>query len=173
MVMLHIYYGNGKGKTTAAIGLAVRACGAGMKTAIFQFLKNGSSSEISVLKSIENIDVVCCKKFTKFTFLMNDKELSDVTEEHNEMLRRAEKMLANDEVQLIVLDEFLDAYNKKLIDTELADSFIDNMISKCEVVMTGRAPTDKLIEAADYLTEMKAVKHPYNNGISARKGIEY
>lgn len=171
--MLHIYYGNGKGKTTAAIGLAVRASGACLKTAIFQFLKNGSSSEISVLKNIENIDVICCEKCSKFTFLMNDKELSAVTEEHNEMLRRAKKILIDGDVQLIVLDEFLDAYNKKLVDTELADKIIDNMISKCEVVMTGRAPSDKLIEAADYLTEMKAVKHPYNKGISARKGIEY
>lgn len=171
--MLHIYYGNGKGKTTAAVGLAVRASGAGLKTGFFQFLKNGSSSEIAVLKSIVNIDVICCDKCTKFTYSMNEQELNDVTLQHTEMLKKAAVLLTNNDVDLLVLDEFLDACNKKLIDTEFADYFIENVISKGEVVMTGRAPTDKLKEAADYLTEMKAIKHPYNNGVSARKGIEY
>ena len=72
--MLHIYYGNGKGKTTAAVGLTVRAVGSGMKVAFFQFLKNGSSSEISVLEELENVTVICCEECQKFTFAMNDLE---------------------------------------------------------------------------------------------------
>ena len=71
--MIHIYHGNGKGKTTAAVGLAVRAFGAGMRTAVFQFLKNGTSSEIKVLQSL-GIETVCCEECTKFTFRMNDEE---------------------------------------------------------------------------------------------------
>ena len=147
--MLHIYYGNGKGKTTAAVGLTVRAVGSGMKVAFFQFLKNGSSSEISIL------------------------EKNEVTLCHNEMLRKAAELLRSNSVQLVVLDEFIDAYNKKLIDTELADDFINNDLSNGEIVMTGRNPSDKLKKRADYLTEMNAVKHPFDNGITARKGIEY
>ena len=171
--MLHIYYGNGKGKTTAAVGLTVRASGAGMKTAFFQFLKNGCSSEISVLKQIDNIEVFCCEKCRKFTFEMNEHELKDVILEHNTMLKKAADLISNESIQLLILDEFLDAYNKKLIDIDLADNLIDSLDDKVEVVMTGRVPSDKLIEAADYLTEMKAVKHPYSKGIQARKGIEY
>ena len=171
--MLHIYYGNGKGKTTAAVGLIVRASGAGMKTAFFQFLKNGSSSEISVLKLIDNIEVYCCEKCKKFTFEMNEHELNDVISEHNTMLNKAANLIKNDDIQLLVLDEFLDVYNKKLIDIDQADDFINSLPSKVEVVMTGRIPSDKLRETADYLTEMKAVKHPYAKGTQARKGIEY
>lgn len=171
--MLHIYCGNGKGKTTAAVGLSVRASGAGMKTAFFQFLKNGTSSEINVLNNTDNIKVFVCDKCNKFTFAMNEQELKDVSHQHTVMLKRAAELLSKGEVKLLILDEFLDAYNKKLIDIEYADYFIDNVISKGEVVMTGRAPTEKLKAAADYITEMTAVKHPYTKGVSARKGIEY
>ena len=129
--MLHIYYGNGKGKTTAAVGLTVRAVGSGMKVAFFQFLKNGSSSEISILEELENVTVICCEECQKFTFAMNDLEKNEVTLCHNEMLRKAAEL------------------------------------------MTGRNPSDKLKKRADYLTEMNAVKHPFDNGITARKGIEY
>lgn len=171
--MLHIYYGNGKGKTTAAVGLTVRACGAGMKAAFFQFLKNGSSSEISVLRSLENIEVICCEKCNKFTFEMNDAEKNSVTLYHTEMLKKAADMLKTESAHLIVLDEFIDAYNKKLIDTEFADDFIKSCSDKCEIVMTGRMPADELKKQAAYLTEMTAVKHPFEKGINARRGIEY
>ena len=144
-----------------------------MKTAFFQFLKNGSSSEISVLKSLENNTVICCEECKKFTFAMNDIEINEVTIRHTKMLRQAADMLISEQVQLVVLDEFIDAYNKKLIDTELADKFINEIASKGEVVLTGRNPSDKLKKYADYLTEMSAVKHPFDNGITGRKGIEF
>lgn len=171
--MIHIYYGNGKGKTTAAVGLAVRAAGAGLKVGFFQFLKNGTSSEISILEKIENISVSCCKECNKFTFAMNEQEKQAVADSHTAMLRKAMDMIGKNEVQLVVLDEFLDAYNKQLLDTGLADLFICETAHKCEVVMTGREPSDRFKENADYLTEMSAVKHPYEKGITARKGIEY
>lgn len=171
--MLHIYYGNGKGKTTAAVGLSVRACGSGMSAAFFQFLKNGSSSEISVLKAMKNMTVICCEACSRFTFAMSEAEKEQVTEAHTEMLRKADELLTNGSVQLVVLDEFLDAYNKKLIDTELADRFIANAAQKGEVVLTGRAPTDSFKAQADYLTELTALKHPFEKGVTARKGIEF
>ena len=144
-----------------------------LKAAFFQFLKNGSSSEISILRYLKNIEVICCEVCNKFTFQMNDAEKQNVERCHNEMLKKAADMLENKSVQLIVLDEFIDAYNKKLIDTELADVFIKNCADKCEIVMTGRMPTDELKKQAAYLTEMTAVKHPFEKGITARKGIEY
>lgn len=171
--MLHIYYGNGKGKTTAAVGLTVRAIGAGMKTAFFQFLKNGSSSEIDILKELENNTVMCCESCSKFSFQMNDDEKSNVTSEHNNMLIYAKDLIENGSVDLVVLDELLDAYNKKLIDAELADEFINCCSKKAEIIVTGRDPSAEWLNTADYVTEMTSLKHPYNNGINARKGIEY
>lgn len=171
--MLHIYYGNGKGKTTAAVGLTVRANGAGMKTAFFQFLKNGSSSEIDILKKLENNTVVCCGSCSKFSFQMNSDEKNNVMSEHNNMLDHAKELVENGCINLIVLDELLDAYNKELIDRKLADRFIFCCSKKTEIVVTGRDPSEEWLKAADYVTEMTAVKHPYNNGLSARKGIEY
>ncbi|MCR5601822.1 MAG: cob(I)yrinic acid a,c-diamide adenosyltransferase [Ruminococcus sp.] len=171
--MIHIYYGNGKGKTTAAVGLAVRAVGAGMNVGFFQFLKNGNSSEISVLKSLGSIAVMCCEECNKFTFAMNEGEKRAVTHKHTEMLKKASAMIESGDVQLIVLDEFIDAYNKKMIDTDLAERFISDTAKKCEVVMTGREPSEMFRGNADYITEMSAVKHPYEKGITARKGIEY
>ena len=171
--MLHIYYGNGKGKTTAAVGLTIRACGAEMKTAFFQFLKNGTSSEISILEKMPDITVVCCECCNKFTFEMNEAEKLEVTAAHDRMLDRAWKMINNNEVQLIVLDEIIDAYNKNLMDKVKFDAFISEAPAKCEIIITGRNPSDIMIENADYLTEMCAIKHPFDNGITARKGIEY
>lgn len=171
--MLHIYYGNGKGKTTAAVGLTVRAYGAGLKTAFFQFLKNGSSSEIAILRSLKNITIMCCEVCNKFTFKMNETEKCNVAQYHTKMLIKASDMIENANIQLIVLDEFIDAYNKKLIDTELVEEFIKKYSEKCEIVMTGRIPDEELKKQADYLTEMKAVKHPFEKGLNARKGIEY
>jgi cob(I)alamin adenosyltransferase len=171
--VLHIYYGSGKGKTTAAVGLTVRANGSGLKTAFFQFLKNGSSSEIKVLEKLENNTVFCCKECTKFTFQMNSEEKQMVTTVHTDMLKKAMELIETEKAQLVVLDEFLDAYSKKLIDTTLAESFIRSFSDRAEIVITGREPTELFMEAADYVTEMTAVKHPYQRGITARKGIEY
>ena len=171
--MLHIYYGSGKGKTTAAVGLTVRANGSGMKTAFLQFLKNGSSSEINVLKSLNDCFVLCCRECNKFSFQMSDAEKEAVKSAHNAMLNRTEKLINKGEAELLVLDELLDAYNKELIDTELADRFVRTYSKRVEIIITGRAPSAEWLELADYVTEMNAVKHPYNNGITARKGIEY
>ena len=171
--MLHIYYGNGKGKTTAAVGLTLRASGSGMKTAFLQFLKNGSSSEINVLKSLNDCVVLCCRECNKFSFQMSAAEKELIKSAHNSMLRRAEELINKSEAELLVLDELLDAYNKDLIDTVLTDSFINTYCKKVEIIITGRAPSAEWLDIADYVTEMNAVKHPYNNGISARRGIEY
>ena len=89
------------------------------------------------------------------------------------MLRRAEELINKSEAELLVLDELLDAYNKDLIDTVLTDSFINTYCKKVEIIITGRAPSAEWLDIADYVTEMNAVKHPYNNGINARRGIEY
>lgn len=165
--MIHIYHGNGKGKTTAAVGLAVRAVGAGLKVIFVQFLKNGSSSEIKMLK--DNMEVEYCKECSKFTFQMNEEEKALVTEKHNQMIEKAFENGAD----MIILDEFLNAYNKKMIDRNLSEKLISKNKEKTEIVLTGRNPAEIFIEQADYISEITAVRHPYENGITARIGIEY
>ena len=167
--MIHIYHGNGKGKTTASIGLAVRAAGAGLKVIFMQFLKNGSSSEIKILNDIENITVEYCKECNKFTFQMNSYEKNIVTEKSNQMIERAFESNAD----MIILDEFLDAYNKKMVDRSLAERFIFENVENTEIILTGRNPAEIFIEKADYISEITAVRHPYEKGITARIGIEY
>ena len=165
--MLHIYCGNGKGKTTAAIGLAVRYFGAGGKVYFYQFMKNGSSSEINVLRNI-GIYVKACLPCRKFTFKMNDEEKNAVREYHNCMMR---EIMTIKENSLIVADELASAYNKNLIDRNLAENIIT--MNTNEIVITGREPARIFTDNADYISEVNEVKHPYKKGISARKGIEY
>lgn len=172
MGLNHIYCGNGKGKTTAAIGLALRAAGAGMRVYIFQFLKGSDTSELAPLRN-SGITIERCDKDCVFSFQMNDSQKLKVTERHNDMLRSAAKLIESNAADMIILDEFLDAYNLDLLDKTLADSIALKHYDSTELIITGRNPSDDYIAVADYVSEINAVKHPYNNGISARKGIEY
>ena len=168
--MLHIYCGDGKGKTTAAAGLAVRASGAGIKCFFFQFLKNGDSSEIEQMKKL-GIQVRSCTG-ARFTRLMTDEEKKLVTLRHDEMLSEACELVRSGKAGLIVLDELLAAYSLGLADRELTAALLD-MKDSAEIIVTGRGPDDIFLSKADYITHMAAVKHPYTKGIQARKGIEY
>ncbi len=170
--MLHIYTGCGKGKTTAAVGLAVRGAGAGMNVFFMQFLKNGSSSEIKMLRNL-GIDICCVPQCTKFTFNMSSDELSAVKAEHNKMLKEARELMISGTADMIILDEILGAYDKNLLDREIAAELICNAKSECELILTGRNAPELFVEKADYVTIMELKKHPYEKGIAARKGIEY
>lgn len=165
--MIHIYHGNGKGKTTASVGLAIRAAGAGLRVVFVQFLKNGSSSEIKILKNF--VQVEYCQECNKFTFQMNDEEKAVVTEKHNQMIEKAFESGAD----VIILDEFIDAYNKKMVDRKLSEILISENKETAEIILTGRDPAKVFTEQADYISEITAVRHPYKKGVTARKGIEY
>lgn len=164
--ILHIYHGNGKGKTTAATGLAIRAAGAELKVIFIQFLKNGTSSEINILKQINNIEYFCCDECRKFTFQMSDKEKALVTSGNNEIIEKA----FSSDADVIILDEFLDAYNLNMIDSD-SEKYILN--SDREIILTGRNPAEIFLDHADYISEIISVRHPYEKGIKARKGIEF
>ncbi len=171
--MIHIYSGDGKGKTTAATGIAIRAAGAGMLVCFCQFLKNGTSSEIALLRSIDGIKVSCCEECNKFTFEMNDEERSAVLKRHNEMLSEAKNIIEKASADMIVLDEFFGAYNTGLLDRSCAEYLVLNCPENIELVLTGREPAQIFCEAADYHSEIRSIRHPYENGLPARRGIEY
>ena len=171
--MIHIYSGQGKGKTTAAIGLAVRAAGAGLRVCFYQFLKNGSSSEIAVLESLKGITVRCCRNCKKFTSEMNDEEKAAVTAEQNSMLIEIKNIMQDESADVIIMDEFIGAYNKQMMDCVFAEVMLKEFPDSMELIMTGREPSQFLCRLADYHSEIKEVKHPYNSGMRSRRGIEY
>lgn len=169
---IHIYTGDGKGKTTAAVGLAVRFAGNGGKVLFTQFLKDGTSSEIGVLKEIPNIRVRSFTEQLGFSFYMNEEQKKSAAEKYTaylkEIIGTAEKMTNG----LLVFDEALAAYNLDFIDHTLFLNFLKNKPESLEVVLTGRDPAPELVALADYVSEVRKVKHPYDRGIMARWGIE-
>lgn len=173
MGLIHIYCGDGKGKTTAAVGLAVRAAGSGMKVHFVHFLKGSPTSEIAALEKIQNITIRRCDKDYGFTFTMSDEDKAAITACHDRLLAEALGLMESGGADMVILDEFNAAYACGLLDKELADRLVLDKPADIELVLTGRDPQPKFVEAADYVSEILAVKHPYSRGIEARKGIEF
>lgn len=166
--MLHVYFGEGKGKTTAAAGLAVRALGHGQKVLFLQFLKSGTSGELSVLRQA-GAEVFSGKAGTKFVSQMTVEEKRETAHMHNGFLANAKET----EWDLLVLDEACAAANAGVIDEEMLRGIVLENRERKEIVITGRNPRQWMFEAADYITEMKCVRHPYTLGITAREGVEF
>lgn len=170
--LIHIYCGDGKGKTTAAAGLAIRCAGGGGKVFFYQFLKDGTSGEIETLKSINEIFVAKAYPLAKFSFQMNEEEKEAARIFYEKELDDIIEIVSNQEYQLCVLDEVLHAVNLGFISLDKLVTFLKNKPEMLEVVLTGRNPKDELCELADYITEMNKVKHPFDKGIGARRLIE-
>ena len=170
--MIHLYTGEGKGKTTAAIGLAIRHIGAGGSVAFVQFLKSSPSGELLVLDSLPQITVLRNTEKHGFFIQMTDAQKRLVTSSHNENLSKACALIANKSITMLVLDELCAAYTLNLIDRTAVDALLLDH-GPVELILTGRNPDQKLQDAADYITEMNPIRHPYGKGILARKGVEY
>ena len=166
--LVHLYCGDGKGKTTAAMGLALRALGQGMRVVVVQFLKNGTSGELEPLKKL-GAAVYSGQPGAKFTFQMNAEEKAQATQENNARLAEALQQPCD----LLILDEICAARNSGMVDEALAKQAVLERPQHREVVLTGRNPEAWMVEAADYITEMQPRRHPYEQGIPARKGIEF
>ena len=165
--MLHLYWGDGKGKTTAAMGLALRALGHGRRVVIVQFLKDGTSGEIAPLRTA-GATVYACPN-AKFTWLMDENDKAQARAVSADAL---EKALAQP-FDLLVLDEACAACKNDLVEEALLREAAARAEQGAEVVLTGREPAAWMQDAADYSTELRAVKHPYTRGIAAREGVEY
>lgn len=170
--LVHIYEGNGKGKTTAGVGLAVRCAGNGFPVIYSQFLKNGTSGEIGILQQIPNVTVMVEPHSFGFTFRMTPEQKAQAKEAYTALFDRVTAAAVEQKARLLVMDELLDLCNARLIDLPRITTFLKNRPEELEVVMTGRNPKPELVELADYITDMRAVRHPFEQGIPARKGIE-
>ncbi len=166
--LLHLYYGDGKGKTTAAMGLALRALGSGKKVVILQFLKGGQSGEIPLLEQL-GAKIYRGKAGQKFVFQINEAEKAATRDLQNRNLAAA---MAED-ADLLVLDEAGSAWELDMVDKALLQKAVLARPAAQECVLTAHAAPRWMLDAADYVTEMKCCRHPYQKGIAARKGIEY
>lgn len=167
--MIHLYCGNGKGKTTAAMGLALRAAGRGERVVIAQFLKGEDSGERYALAQLPQVELLPLPKQVKFTFQMDEQERREAASRCQALLAQAGERAKD--CFLLVLDEACAAVNSGLLPLEELLDCLDSLT--CEVVLTGRDPAPQLLERADYITQMEPLRHPYQRGVTARKGIEW
>lgn len=170
--LIHIYCGDGKGKTTAAVGLAVRACGRGKRVWFVQFLKSGDSGERRSLEKLEGITLAECPDKIKFTFAMNPQEREQAVADSRRTLQEAFRA-AKDGCDLLILDEFFGALSTGMLEKEEALTLLRGRPEHLEVALTGRDPGEEFLELADYVSEICKRKHPFDRGLSARRGIEY
>ena len=170
--LIHVYCGNGKGKTTSVLGLSMRAAGRGLKVLFVQFLKSRKTGELESLKLIPNIEVLRGKETTKFTFQMNDEEKKIVWQEHAALFNTVQDKISQGKYDLLVLDEVIGACNNKVFDGTQLIRFLQNKPEHLEVALTGRNPSEAMRELVAYVSEIIPVKHPFNQGIPARDGIE-
>jgi cob(I)alamin adenosyltransferase len=169
--LVQVYTGNGKGKTSAAFGLALRAVGRGLKVYVIQFIKGGFDyGELYVVDRLPNIKL---KAFGRGRFITEKPPEKEDVKLAEEALTFAEEVVGNGEYDIVILDEINVALNLRLITLERVLKLIKNKPKYVELVLTGRYAHPEIIEIAHLVTEMKEVKHPFNKGYQARKGIEY
>lgn len=171
--MVQLYFGDGKGKTTAAIGQAIRMAGYGKQVLIARFLKTNTSGEINALDQIKGIFFVPNPKEFGFVFTMTLEEKQEAKEYYTNMFLSMKQMCTQHSFDLILLDEIVDTCNLGLLDDSLLYDFIKNSDYVTEIILTGREPDTKLLDLCDYISEIKKIKHPYDIGVKAREGIEF
>lgn len=167
--MIQVYTGDGKGKTTAALGLALRAAGAGLKVYIGQFCKGKRYSELTALKKIKNIKI---EQFGTGCFIGKKPSFKDMGLAESG-LEKVEKILQKKTYNVAILDEINFALKAKLIKLEDIIGLIKKAPKSIELVLTGRYAHPKIIKAADLVSEVKEIKHYFKKGIAARRGIEF
>lgn len=170
--MVHIYYGEGKGKTTAAMGLALRAAGRGWRVLIVQFLKGSDTGERKALAALTGVTLLPVPARVKFSFQMGEAERREAAERFEKLCSACETWMGAGP-GLVILDEACTAAATGLLPLERLLKLLSGAGAGTEMVLTGRQAHPALLERADYVTEMKCVRHPYQKGIRAREGIEY
>lgn len=164
--MIHLYCGDGKGKTSAAAGLLIRARGWDIPCAAVQFLKGSPSGEVKSLEKL-GVAVFRCREGLKFLWDMTEQEKLALKAQQTEMLKKALALRP----EMLMLDELCDAYSSNTADRALVDDLLK--APPCELVITGHTPDEIFFKQADYITEMKKLAHPFDKGAEARRGVEF
>jgi cob(I)alamin adenosyltransferase len=167
--LIHIYYGSGVGKTTRAVGLAVRAAGEGYEVHFVQFMKSGHSGETAIFALVPNIHYWCPGEHP---FILTSGPQAEHYDHANKALTYA-MAVAEKGTHLLICDEILDTLIFDILQKEQILELIGKCKGRAELVMTGRSAPAEILAQADYSTEFVQIKHPYYSGSAARKGIEY
>lgn len=171
--MIQLYFGDGKGKTTAAVGAAVRAAGRGRKVIFSQFLKGQQTGEIGILSVLASVRILRFDHAFPFYAQMTEAQKQELTDFHNRMLDEIYTAVSDKTADFIVLDEITHASRLQMIDEEKLDRILERgKGEKTEIILTGRGPSEKLLEQSDYISEIRCIRHPYEKGTGARDGIE-
>lgn len=170
--LIHIYCGDGKGKTTTGMGLCARAAGYGFRVLIYQFMKDNSTSERKVLNLSDNITIVDGLPQEKFSFQMTPEEKADRKHYYESQLQALIRKACDEKYDVLFLDEIIYTIRAGLLDESLLLDFLKTRPAELEVILTGQGPSEALIDAADYVSEIRKIKHPFDKGICARAGIE-
>ena len=170
--LVHIYFGDGKGKTTTGMGLCVRAAGYGYRVLIYQFMKNNKTSERNILEKIENVSIVNGLDQEKFIFQMTEQEKKERLAFYNSQFEKVTKKAVEEDFDVLFLDETIYTISAGLLDEKLVLDFLKKKPDKLEVILTGNTPSEAMIAAADYVSQIKKIKHPFDEGQASRMGIE-
>ncbi len=171
--LIHVYTGDGKGKTSSAVGLATRALGSGFRVCYCSFHKRPEKYGYTEIESLRRLGAdisVFAKGHPHLDRSINENEIRREVAEAITYLRN---LLKEKPIDLLILDEILISVRDRYLDEAVLLDFIKNKPPHTELVLTGRGATEKVMELADYVTFCRKLKHPYDNGITSRRGIEY
>lgn len=171
--MIEIYYGDGKGKTTAAAGLAIRSAGHGIPVCFIQFLKDGSSGEVRVLKQLPGVTVRTGEHFYGFLSQMSPEQRQICRQDAARLLAGAGRYTQGKGRRVLILDEVLTAQDRGIVEERDLLNVLERTGPDAELVLTGCNPSKEILDRADYCTQMIKRAHPFDRGIRAREGIEY
>lgn len=171
---VQIYTGNGKGKTTAAVGQGIRSCGDGLKVYMVQFLKGGDTGELHSLKKLEpDFKVFRFERPRGFFWTLSDEEKKELKVDIDKAFDFCKNVFENRECDLLIMDEIMGVITNKLLTVDEIVKFIKSKPKSMELIMTGRDVPDEIIAEADLVTEMREIKHYFSKGVHARRGIEF
>lgn len=170
--LIHVYCGNGKGKTTTGMGLCARAAGFGYRVLIYQFMKNNKTSERKTLEHAENITWLDGLDQEKFSFQMTEEEKRKRREFYDSQLEKVTGIAVEQKFDVLFLDEAIYTIRAGLLDEQKLLDFLDHKPEHLEVILTGQGPSEELLQRADYVSEICMRKHPFQKGQPARDGIE-
>ena len=171
---VQVYTGNGKGKTTAAVGLAVRAAGNEYTVFMVQFLKGGKTGELEIAKKLAPFfNIFRFEKKRGFFWTLNDEEKIELKEEIQKAYEFCKETLKEEKCDILIMDEVMGALNNGLISEEQLLELIDSKPSNIELILTGRNVPQAIMDKANLVTEMKDIKHYFNDGVPSREGIEF
>ena len=168
--LVQVYTGNGKGKTTSSLGLALRAIGRGLKVYMVQFMKGAKYGEVLAAENLSNLKIV---QYGRDCFVNKENPEDIDIELAHTGLEHAKQIIMGGEYDLVILDEINVALNFKLVSLEDVLGLIRNKPTHVELVLTGRYADKKIVEIADLVTEMLDIKHPFREGVQIREGIDY